>query len=449
MFAVDRSLPTSLPAQIVSGMRGLVAAGELTGGDRVPSTRELARQLGVSRGSVVTAYDQLLSEGVLLSAQGAPTVVHPDLPRVSPPPPPVAAAPHPAAHRALSLRPSSGHPGTIPPAAWRSAWREAAAMPAQPADKSGQAALRRAIAGHLRLARGLAVSADNVLVTGGSREGLLLILMSLGRDLRIGVEDPGHPGLRSVIPLAGHTPVTCETDELGIDVASLPGDLDAVLVTPSHLYPLGASMPASRRLALLEWAATNGVTVIEDDFNSELRHRVSPLPTLGMLASEASVITLGTFSTLLSTQLNAGYVVADAVIAQALRATRQTLGMPVSPVTQHAIAHLLEGGFVRRNTRVVHKKLTDRMDRLRDAVVPALEASGALITLGQDCLGADIVAAFPTSDAQEQFVGLLARREIEVGRAGPDLLLSFGHLSDDDFGRAVRILTGLTPTRPR
>nr|WP_245527451.1 PLP-dependent aminotransferase family protein [Corynebacterium lipophiloflavum] len=429
-------------------MRGLVASGQLAAGDRVPSTRELAGQLGVSRGSVVTAYDQLISEGLLKSSQGAATVVHPELRRVSTPPPTRTTLERSRTDRPISLKPSAGTAGAIRPAAWRRAWREAASRAPAVLDRSGQPELRHAIAEHLRLARGLVVHPDSVLVTGGSREGLLLILMSLGRTLNVGVETPGHPGLRNVIPLAGHTAVSCETDDKGLVVSALPEGLDALLVTPSHLYPIGGSMPATRRAALLDWAAERGVVLIEDDFNSELRYRVSPLPTLGTLPSKASVIALGTFSTLLTRQLSAGYVVADAATSDRLRETRDTLGMPVSPVTQYAIAHLLEGGFVRRNTKSTHKRLTERKGTLGRCVLPALRACGAVAIQQEHSFGVDLVVKFPDAPAHDAFVAWLAKCGVVGASISDGLLLSFGHLSEADFERVVGIFSAANTTRP-
>lgn len=447
MFTVDRTLPMSLPNQIATGMRALIASGQLTAGARVPSTRELARQLRVSRGSVVTAYDQLTAEGFLLAAQGAPTIVHPDLPRQTASASTSPAPAHTSSPRPISLKPTSGHAETIGTAAWRRAWRDAADAPATPIDKSGEPRLRSAIAAHLRLARGLSVDPETVLITGGSREGLLLILMSLGRELRVGVEDPGHPGLHAIIPLAGHTPVKCTTDPQGIDVQALPGGLDALLVTPSHLYPLGGAMPATRRAALLEWAARRGVVIIEDDFNSELRYRISPQPTLATLASDAAVVTVGTFSTLLSKQLSAGYVYTDHETANTLRDTRKMLGMPVSPVTQHAIAHLLEGGYVRRNARAMHRRLAERKDIVSAQVVPALRRHGATKIEREDVLGVDLLVRFGDGAAQAEFENRLNAGGLECGHVdagSPEgILISFGHLSQRDFEAAVAVMREL------
>ncbi|WP_342319735.1 PLP-dependent aminotransferase family protein [Corynebacterium mayonis] len=443
MFEIDRRLPTPLPAQIANELRRQVALGSLVAGDRVPSTRELSRALGVSRGSVVAAYDQLLSEGFLKSSQGAPTVVHPDLPtpaevrprRLQP-------SHHTKRTHDISLRPSSGHAETIRPAAWRRAWREAADVGPEAVDKAGQPALRWAIAEHLRLSRGMQVDPDQVIVTGGSREGLLLILMSLGRGLRVGVENPGHPGLRRVIALSGHACVECATDAQGMVPKDLPADLDAVLVTPAHLFPLGKAMPAARRSALSTWARDTNTVIIEDDYNAELRYRYSPHPPLAVSANQSPVLTLGTFSTLLSTQLSAGYVLADPDYAAALHSARAVLGMPVSPVTQYAIASLLDAGQARRNSRTVHKRLLQRRKVIADTLMPAFQAAGATVDDGGETISTDLAVRFAAPEKLSAF-----RRQLDCAGLGYGtfdesraLHLSFAHLGDGDFAAAVELL---------
>ena len=216
LIDVTRSLPIPLTTQVATSIRSAISSGALRPGDEVPSTRVLARQAGVSRGTIVTAYDQLISEGYLTATQGAPTRVNPSLPDAgmrssepTPPTPSAKAIPRPprSPKSVISLKPSSGHAGAIRPAAWRQAWREAAADPAVVTEPTGQQQLRQAIAEHLRMGRGLNVDKHDVVVTGGTREGLVLVLTAVagGNRLRVGVEDPGHPGLRNVIPLTGHT----------------------------------------------------------------------------------------------------------------------------------------------------------------------------------------------------------------------------------------------------
>ena len=153
LIDVSRALPIPLPVQVAAAIRTAITDGSLQPGDEVPSTRELAKLAGISRGSVVTAYDQLISEGYLLASQGSPTRVHPDLPAGKPgtAKSPIFRPQVESAQKTISLKPSSGHAGGVRPAAWRQAWREAAAEPAITIDAAGQPELRRAIAEHLRL----------------------------------------------------------------------------------------------------------------------------------------------------------------------------------------------------------------------------------------------------------------------------------------------------------
>ena len=440
LLHISRDHPTPIPAQIAAGIRDAVATGALSPNDAIPSTRALAEQLGVSRGSVVTAYDQLEGEGYLLSRQGAPTRIHPELAVAPVHENDVSTGISPKILRTrISLKPSPGSAGTIKPAAWRKAWREAAAEPGGGVDKSGEPELRHAVAEHLRLARSMRVSPDQIVVTGGSREGLMCILYALGPNLRVGVEDPGHPGLRRVIPLAGHEIVECATDADGIVVDELPDSLDALLVTPSHLYPFGGAMPAARRVELLEWAARTSTVVIEDDFNTELRYRISPQPALSSLATRADVLTLGTFSTLLSRELAAGYVVASPATAEALCEVRSVLGMPVSSVTQRAIAHLLNDGVARRASRAVHRGLAQRREVLNEQLVPLFK--GARLAPGD---GADLTVRFGTREERDEFETRLLEAGIASGHestlwtnSGDGLVLSFAHLSAGDFDVAV------------
>lgn len=444
LLDVSRDHPTPIPAQIAAGVRDAVATGALAPNDAIPSTRALAEQLGVSRGSVVTAYDQLEGEGYLLTSQGAPTRIHPDLTVAARLPERLTSAPPRLMPKAqISLKPSPGNAGTIRPTTWRKAWREAAAEPTNSMDKSGEPELRHAVAEHLRLARSMRVLPDQIVVTGGSREGLMCILYALGPALRVGVEDPGHPGLRRVIPLGGHEVVECATDHEGIVVSELPDTLDALLLTPSHLYPFGGAMPATRRVELLEWAARTETVIIEDDFNTELRYRISPQPALSSLATRADVFTLGTFSTLLSRELAAGYVVASPATVEVLREVRSVLGMPVSSVTQRAIAYLLNDGVARRSSRAVHRGLAQRRDVLNERLVPLI--NGAELAPGD---GADLTVRFDTRNERDEFEQRLLEVGIESGHesalwtnSGDGLVLSFAHLSATDFDLAVEIVT--------
>ncbi|WP_144790706.1 PLP-dependent aminotransferase family protein [Kocuria palustris] len=450
---LDRADERSLPVQIADALRTRISDGRLRPGDPLPSSRFLAMRHGISRGTVVAAFDQLAGEGFLLAAQGRPTVVHPDLARIHPP----TADPHPGAARApsapplaerpiphpitsewpnlhrfddeavkkrplaaeavrnrpvaeeevgearedggevlLDLRPGQPDTSRLEGAAWRAAWRHAAAqpLPVRP-DPAGQEALRRASAEHLRLMRALPAQPDRLAITAGAREGLSLLLGALaartGRArLRVGVESPGYPTLRAAVEALGHERVPCPVDDDGLRIDLLPAAEeapDALIVTPSHQYPLGGSLGLQRRLDLLEWAQDHDVLLIEDDFDSELRYVGAPLPALSALdRTGGSVALLGTFSALLSPALATGYLVLpEPLLGQVLERRRQ-LGVPVSALTQTAIAHLLDSGYLRRHTRRMRSVYARRRDRVVEAFAECAHARLAPMHGGVDAL---------------------------------------------------------------
>lgn len=432
---------TPLPSHLAGQIRDLILAGIARPGDSLPSSRALASQLGVSRGSITAAYDQLNAEGYLLTKQGAPTRVHPEITPLLP----EATAPKPQARipkvKQLSLRPSTASAELVSTHAWRSAWRTASATPDVKLAPAGEDQLRSAIAQHLRLARAMPVDPQDVFVTGGGREGLMLILMALarrtGRRVRVGVEDPGHPGLQGIIGLLGHEKIACASDEHGVIPEQLDPTLDVLLVTPSHLYPIGASMPGYRRSQLLGWAHKSKTILVEDDYNTELRYRVAPQPTLSARAQGAEVITLGTFSTLLSPSLSAGYVIAG-FLHNELLATRVALGMPVAGVTQRAIAELLANGYVRRHTKKMHARLKRRKAKIQES----LDCEGIeLRAIGE---GADCIIEFDHPSRASAFEYQLASQGISIGHADKlwrtkeaGFVLSFAHLDDATFASSL------------
>ncbi|GAA1344534.1 pyridoxine biosynthesis transcriptional regulator PdxR [Kocuria palustris] len=456
---LERSGALPLPVQLADGIRSQVASRALAPGDALPSTRLLASRLGVSRGTVVAAYDQLIGEGYLRAEQGRPTTVHPGLERIHPSTPasrPGSAPspspgspssfspaprtsgfgegpiPHPAPvaddavdglpvreEHLLDLRPGQPDTSRVEGPAWRAAWRHAAGqrLPVRP-DPAGQGVLRRASAEHLRLMRALPASPDRLVITAGAREGLSLLLGTLsarsGRArLRVGVETPGYPTLRAAVEALGHERVACPVDDDGLRVDLLPAGDDApdvLIVTPSHQYPLGGSLSLQRRLELLEWAQRHDVLIVEDDFDSELRYVGAPLPTLSALdPTGASVTLLGTFSALLSPALATGYLVLPDPWLDPVLERRRQLGVPVSALTQTAIAHLLDSGYLRRHTRRMRSVYARRRDRIRAAFAETRRARLAPMHGGVDVV-------ITTDDEEAAVVGRCRDAGLLVGR---------------------------------
>lgn len=362
--------------EIAARVRAAISQGQLRDGDALPSTRVLAADLGVSRGSVVQAYDELVGEGFLVATPGGGTCVAASVSARTPPEAPVVrGSVEPAVTPRIDLRP--GRPATSGLAAdpaWRAAWRRGAdAVPADTPDLAGDPGLRAEIAAHVRRTRGVMCEASDVFVTAGTADAFLLVLLTLRRRsprLRVGVEDPGYRFARRTLIALGEDPVPIPVCDGSIDPESLPA-LDAVIVTPSHQYPLGGAMPVARRYALLEWARASGALVIEDDYDSEFRHGAPPLPAITGLIPSPPAVLVGTFSKTVSPSLRLGYlVVPDASLAAEVRRTRELLSIPVAQQLQDAAREFLAGGGYRRHIARVRRAYAHRRALVASVAVP-------------------------------------------------------------------------------
>ncbi|MHA6525964.1 MocR-like pyridoxine biosynthesis transcription factor PdxR [Tessaracoccus sp. G1721] len=358
-----------LPAQIAAGVRGLIASGALASGDVLASSRSAAETLGVARGTVSAAYEQLVAEGYLVTRDRSGVRVAPNLSAA----PPRAALP--ARRRPAPPPPpldfGSGHETSRPldDALWRSSLR-AAVSPGGPA-------LAEAIAQHLRLMRAMAVDPASVIVTAGARSGLALLLGAVARRTgsrpRVGVESPGFPGLRRVLEVLGVEVVPVPVGADGVDLAALDRalPLDLVLVTPNHQFPAGTALHAAGRQALIGWATRTGVLLVEDDYDSEYRHLGPPLPPLWSLAPDV-VAHLGTFAAVLGRDVGTGYLVAPPAWQDELLEARSALGGGVAPIVQRALARYLQAGGLRRRLARARRRadtaqaeVKQRIDTLR------------------------------------------------------------------------------------
>ncbi|GAA2876310.1 PLP-dependent aminotransferase family protein [Streptosporangium fragile] len=383
-LSVDREAGTALSAQLGDRLRAAMRDGTLTSGERLPSTRALARQLKVSRTVVTEAYQQLYAEGWLDGRHGSGTyvadmVVH--RPPAAPVPPPApdpsrTGVPAPAPGAAGGRRASGGAVAAWPPArpgpgetvidlrpgrpwvldydraAWRRAWRGAADLPpaAEP-DPYGLPRLRVALAEHLRRTRAIPVEPENVMITRGTGNGLDLVAATLLRlGDRAGVEEPGYRVARNAFAGRGAEIVPCPVDEDGVVVDGLPGDLRVLYTTPAHQYPLGGRLPVPRRERLLAWARGTGAIVVEDDYDAEFRYDVAPLPALYGL-DPGQVVLLGSLSKVLTPDIGVGWLVAEPSLLADIALTRDDLTDRTSGPAQQAVAVLLERGDLDRHLR--------------------------------------------------------------------------------------------------
>ena len=467
-LAADRAGPLPLTEQISAQLRAALTDGRLAAGERLPSTRALAGLLGVSRTVVTAAYTQLFAEGWLEGRHGSGTYVAPGAPgapgapragcglleELRPGPGPAA----PAGPPGVNLRPGVPWVAGIDQAAWRRAWRRAAAQPLSGAlDPFGVAALREQITGYLRRGRGLRCAPDQVLVTRGVAAGLELIACALLRPGdRVGVEEPGYQTARSVFAAHGAQLVPCRVDADGLVVDELPPGLRLVYTTPAHQYPLGGRLPVPRRQALAAWARATGALIVEDDYDGEFRYDVAPLPTLFGLDPDV-VIYLGTTSKTLTPSLGAGWLLARADLVAVLAETAADLGVKVPEPVQHAVTELLARGDLDRHVRRMRHEYARRRGAMTAVLGEALAGQPARTGwLTGDTAGMHMVCELP-GDVLPGVLAAAAARGVDVASldkyfAGPvsrhGLVLGYGAADLAGVSRGCQVLAGILAGLP-
>ncbi|MFC9560787.1 PLP-dependent aminotransferase family protein [Agromyces sp. NPDC056965] len=469
---VDRSSAVPLGAQLVDELRRRVLGGSLRPGDPVPSTRALASAIGISRSVVVAAYDQLAGEGYLDSRQGAVTRVAELQPRTERAADAAAAGPGTTAARSASpsveaapaeprINLLPGRPSTsrVDTRSWRTAWRRAAALeiPADSPPPFGVPRLRAEIADHLRHARGLDCSPDDIVVTAGTSEALGLLASVLGRGTgrapALAIEDPGYPSARRLFERRGVRTHPIGVDRDGFDVEALrrlPLAPDAVMVTPSHQYPLGGRLPVATRLELLAWAGAHDALVIEDDYDSEFRHLGPPLPALASLDRSGRVVLVGSLSKVLTPWIRLGYLVlppTNSGLRDAIGASRDDEACPVPGIAQHAIAELLASGAVRRHIAVSRREYAHRRGLVLAALdgLPGAPLSGldgglhAVVELSDAAASAALVNRL---DGEGVAVAPLSDYSAASGPGRPGIVFGYAAPSDTQLVEGLARIRG-------
>ncbi|MEU2101345.1 PLP-dependent aminotransferase family protein [Nocardia sp. NPDC019255] len=424
---LDRDLAQPLSVQIADQLRHAATSGPLRGGDRLPSTRALAGRLGVSRTVVAAAYDQLHAEGWLRGRRGSGTYL--TTAPAAAPTRPDAVHDTGATSELLDLAPGAPCVDAIDPAAWRRAWRAAADhSPLVRKDRAGEPEFRTAVTEHLLRHRGIGAGSDTVLLaTAGTSSAVGELAAALLRPGdAVAMEDPGYQRAAGAFAAAGLEVVPVPVDANGLRVDLLPPRIKAVYCTPAHQFPLGARMPAARRVELVEHARRSGIFVIEDDYDGELRYDTAPLPLLATMAPDV-VVHLGTTSKILSPSLGVGWLLAAPEIAAAVLDHRERTGTGPSPAGQRVLVAFAAHGDLARHLRRLRRALPPR----RALVVTELRRRG-LDVLGDDA-GSHVVV--PVASAEDE------RRVVAEGPARGVALdgLARYHLGTrrDHFGVAL------------
>jgi GntR family transcriptional regulator/MocR family aminotransferase len=458
-----------LARQLYRQLRGAIAEGRLRPGERLPSTRELASRLELSRNTVALAYEWLTSEGLVSGRAGAGSFVD-TAARPESVPTATAAAPElrtaaawarvtrdfgRVAAGAFDFRPGIADPRLFP----FDSWRRLVATQLRPktlngryGECAGHPALRDAIAAHVGAARGVQASADDVIITNGAQHAFdLLARVLIEPGARVAVEDPGYPPIRSLLESFGAVVVGVRVDAQGLRVDALPSDAQLVYVTPSHQYPLGMPMSPERRLALLTWARQRNAVVIEDDYDSEFRFGGRPLDALHASDRGGRVAYVGTFSKTLLPKIRLGFLIAPKSIQEVLKTAQALTSWHCQWPAQGAMAEFIREGLFARHIRRMRREYAARHDK----VVSIMERSFAPWLEPVPCVAGMHVSAFLRSTvaaeatlaaaAEQAGIGLHRLSPYYVtGRARPGLAIGYGGLPSERIDEGLRRLHTLT-----
>jgi GntR family transcriptional regulator / MocR family aminotransferase len=478
---LDASLSLPLYKQLYGRLRRAILTGQLRRGERLPSTRTLASELGISRFTVVAAYDLLLLEGFLESRVGRGTVVSGQLPESplsgfevgSPELQMEGEEPSPVRLSALvdriqevphleRVEGSQGEPfiggqpalDLLPYDLWTRllARRARRSLPAHTYYQSpaGYAPLREAIAAHIGIARGVRCTPDQIIITAGTQGALDLAVRTLLNPADIAwIENPGYFGARGALRSAGVQLIPVPVDAKGLDVEAgrrRAPEARLAFVTPSHQFPTGVTMSLSRRLALLDWAKRSRAWILEDDYDSEYRYGGRPLDALHALDQDGRVIYIGTFSKLLFPALRLGYLVAPRDLVTPLLATRRFIDVHMPILEQMALADFLSEGHYARHLR----RMISQYRRRRDCLYHELSAKlGGLLDSSLPEAGMELTGWLPPGTDDRRAADLAEEVGITVApvsrfsltplpRGG--LIFGFAGMNEEGIRRGVQDL---------
>ncbi len=400
--------------QVYVGLRKAILTGNLLPGERLPSTRDLAEQLGISRTVVLLAYDHLLAEGFIEGRHGSGTYVSPSLSRnttgsfkkspslsLSRFGTAVAGA---ASKLDFPNRPPSrlrydfafgrSDMSIFPFDAWRRIlMRHASKTSIREVDygpPAGLPALREAICLHLRRSRAVVCDSSEVIVVSGAQQALdLVVRLLIERGASVAIEDPQYQGTREVLRAAGARLIAVPVDRKGLDPTKLPDRAKTIFVTPSHQFPTGAILPLDRRLELIEWARRKNAVIIENDYDGEFHYEGRPLESLQGLDAEGRTVYIGTFSRTIFPALRIGFMVVPKSLAMAFTTAKWLADQHSAILEQQTLAEFITSGLYERHLRRLRRRNADRREALlagiheylRDRVEVSGDGSGTHVIL--------------------------------------------------------------------
>ena len=457
--------------QVYLGLRRAILSGVFHPGSRLPSTRDLAEQLGISRTVVLLAYDQLLAEGFVEGQHGSGTYVSGSLGGGGRKRPQESAklrlsrfgtAAAEAAERVNFPNRAADRPrydfaygrsdmAVFPFEAWRRILvRNALKVSVRELDygpASGTLLLREAICNHLKRSRAVESEPSEVIIVNGAQQALDLVARVLVEPGdRVVIEDPQYQGTREVLRAAGAHLIPVPVDRDGINTAKLPDRASLAFVTPSHQFPTGAVLPLARRLALLDWARRKHAVVVENDYDGEFHYAGRSLESLQGLESEGRIVYIGTFSRTIFPALRLGYMVVPKSLAAAFSTAKWLSDQHSATLEQRALAEFIASGMYERHLRRLRRRNASRRESLLEAVAEYL---GERVAVTGDGAGAHVVLWPKRVMREEEAVAQAAAKGVGIygishcylrrpSRSG--LLLGYATLDEDEIRSGIRLL---------
>ncbi|NET37892.1 MAG: PLP-dependent aminotransferase family protein [Cyanothece sp. SIO1E1] len=449
-ITLDNHAGLPLHRQLYTELRHAILQGRLPPRQRLPSTRALAKSLGISRTTVTQSYDQLLSEGYLQTVVGAGTFVCDQLPDylLSSQPvelaQPTTCSAIPLSHYGASLATldRSGLREPEAPISFRygrpalnefplQLWRKLLSRHCRTTnwlgyatDPLGHPPLREAIAHYLARARAVDCDASQVMIVNGAQQALYLITrLLINPGEAIALEDPGYPSARQIFQSQEATLVPIAVDEAGLmvqDLANYPNtSIKLAYITPSHQFPTGAVLSLPRRLELLAWAQQHEALILEDDYDSEYRYDARPIPSLQGLDQSHSVLYMGTFSKMLFPALRIGYLVLPPHLVPTFTYARRLSDRQSSLLEQHVLTDFIQDGHLERHTR----RMRTHYDRRRQVLVKALKTHlGTRATILGENAGIHLMVRLHTNLSDTEISQRAAKVGLGVVSAQPHYL---------------------------
>ncbi|GGY05040.1 GntR family transcriptional regulator [Litchfieldella qijiaojingensis] len=473
-LGLELAKPSSAPLaqRLYRTLRNWVQEGRLVSGQRLPSSRRLARELGLGRNTVLAAVDQLIAEGFLESRPGAGTfiadvafeAVTSQCRETNPAAGQAEVGEAELSSRGMQLlefcatfddRFGAFAPGVpaldrFPHETWqRLLRRHLHATPTQWLDyqaQGGVPALREALCDYLRLSRSVRCRPEQVLIVQGAQHGFELLARMLGdAGDRVWVEEPGYNGAQACFSAAGFEVEPVTVDAEGMSVESVPNGRASprlIYVTPSHQYPSGVTMSLERRLALIEAAERHRAWIVEDDYDSEFRYGQRPIAALQGLVDGARVIYVGTFSKVLYPGLRLGYLVLPEPLVEPFRRANARLHREGQYPVQAALAEFIAQGHFSRHVRRMRDCYRRRQARLREALAPAVACG---LTLSEGQAGMHLVAWLDDLETERTLVAHAAEQNVTLSPLSryylrqpgrPGLVLGYAGAREDEIERA-------------